>query len=426
MQKQKVGDLLMAIEKYICQKCGKEKSEKLFYKNPKGEGKCPICIDCLTMYIDNYKPDTFLWILEEFDMPYIEKQWMKIANTEYAKDPVKFGGKSVLGKYMRLMHINQYKKYHFSDTEMLNEADKKLDEKVEEKRGETEQKEENLKEQLEKGEISEAQYNTLTMTNAPGSNMINFSGEGAELAPPPGSGVSMPNLPQPFQTIDEASIRNQLTDDEYQYLVFKWGYLYKPSQLVQMEQLYSKYANEYEMNVDREETLKKMCKTSLKMDEALDMGDTQAYQKLASVSDQLRKSGKFTEAQNKEQQVRYLDSVGELVALCEREGGPIKDFVDPDEYPQDKIDFTLKDLKSYTYNLAVNELNLGGLIESYIAKLEKAEEEDSKSLDAELITSSEEEENETLSDEEAIRYQEYLEDELEKDAEMLLEAFGGD
>ena len=66
------------------------------------------------------------------------------------------------------------------------------------------------------------------------------------------------------------------------------------------------------------------------MDEALDVGDTQSYQKLASVYDQLRKAGKFTEVQNKEQQERYLDSIGELVALCEREGGPIKEFVDPD------------------------------------------------------------------------------------------------
>ena len=70
--------------------------------------------------------------------------------------------------------------------------------------------------------------------------------------------------------------------------------------------MYNRYANEYEMNVDREEVLKKMCKTSLKMDECIDAGDMSAYKNLAAVFDQLRKSGKFTEAQNKEEKTTYL------------------------------------------------------------------------------------------------------------------------
>jgi hypothetical protein len=142
-----------------------------------------------------------------------------------------------------------------------------------------------------------------------------------------------------------------------------------------MEQMYNKYAQEYDLNVDREEVLKKMCKTSLKMDEALDAGDVTGYKNLAAVFDQLRKSGKFTEAQNKDDKQQVLSSIGELVALCEQEGGIIPSLpqYDPDQYPQDKIDFTLRDLKSYTYSLVSNELGLGDLIESYIDKLDKAE-----------------------------------------------------
>lgn len=430
-----------AAEKQLCKKCGKMKSAKFFYKDPTSDGKYPICIDCLTMYIDNYDPNTFTWILKEFDLPYIRKIWMKIANEEYAKNPAKFSGKSVLGKYMRMMHINQYKKYHYADSEALNKEEPPVDKKECEESIKEKFKSESgksLKERYEDGEICEAQYLTLCADNIPErefqydeNNRPPDLNQEEEKETESSQEVEeeeqeISSIHAPVQTIDEAAIRNQLTDEEYQYLIFKWGYLYKPSQLVQMEQLYEKYANEYEMNVDREDTLKKICKTSLKMDEALDIGDTQSYQKLASVSDQLRKSGKFTEAQNKEQQTRYLDSVSEFVALCEREGGPIKDFVDPDEYPQDKVDFTLKDLKSYTYNLAVNELNLGNLIESYIAKLEKAEEEGEDNISSGLITSAEEEENEALSDEEAIRYQEYLEDEIEKDAEMLLSELGGE
>lgn len=195
---------------------------------------------------------------------------------------------------------------------------------------------------------------------------------------------------------------------------------------MRLEELYTKYENEYELNADREDALKKICKISLKMDEALDSGDIASMDKLQRTYDTLRKSAKFTEAQNKEGQTRYLDSVGELVALCEKEGGPIPEFCDPDEYPQDKIDFTIKDLKSYTYNLAANELNLGDLIESYIKKLEEAEAKDEADLAAGLATSEEEEQENMLTDEEAMEFQEYLEDEIERDAEMLLEAFGGD
>ena len=70
-----------------------------------------------------------------------------------------------------------------------------------------------------------------------------------------------------------------------------------------------------------------------------------------------------------------LSTIGELVALCEREGGIIKNFpkYDDSKYTQDKIDITIKDLQRYTHNLAVNELGLGDLIESYIDKLDKAE-----------------------------------------------------
>lgn len=167
--------------------------------------------------------------------------------------------------------------------------------------------------------------------------------------------------------------------------------------------MYNKYAQEYDLNVDREEVLKKMCKTSLKMDEALDQNSITEYKNLAAVFDQLRKSGKFTEAQNKEDRQEVLSSIGELVALCEKEGGIIPSLpqFDPDQYPQDKVDFTLRDLKSYTYSLVTNELGLGDLIESYIEKLEKAEEEDADDLERGLVTSAEEASEEELTDEEA-------------------------
>lgn len=194
-----------------------------------------------------------------------------------------------------------------------------------------------------------------------------------------------------------------------------------------METTYNKYSQEYDLNVDREEVLKKMCKTSLKMDEALDAGDVTGYKNLAAVFDQLRKSGKFTEAQNKEDRQQVLSSIGELVALCEQEGGiiPALPQYDPDQYPQDKIDFTLKDLKAYTYSLVSNELGLGDLIESYIEKLEQAEN-DSVDINAGLVTSAEEEASDELTDEEAEEWQGFLENEVEAEAEMLERFLAGE
>ena len=193
-----------------------------------------------------------------------------------------------------------------------------------------------------------------------------------------------------------------------------------------MEETYTKYANEYELNVDRELTLKQICKLELKMDQALDVGDTGAYKSLQQSYDALRKSSKFTEVQNKEGQTRYLDSIGELVQFCEREGGLINQLPDPDEYPQDKIDFTIKDMKAYIRNLVTNELGLGDLIESYVKKLEDAEREKEKSLDAGLYTSIEEELADQVTPQEEIEFQEYLDNEVEEEAARLLEMLGGD
>lgn len=198
-----------------------------------------------------------------------------------------------------------------------------------------------------------------------------------------------------------------------------------------METMYSRYANEYDLNVDREETLKQMCKVSLKLDQAIDMNVVSDIKSLTATLDSLRKSGKFTEAQNKDEKVRYLDTIGELVALCEREGGIIEQMPDPDEYPQDKIDFTIKDMKNYTYNLVSNEYGLGDLIESYIEKLEKSEEMDDLDLEGkDFVLSAEDAEKQALSQTEAEEFAAYqhelaLEDETLNEAEALLAQFGG-
>ena len=75
------------------------------------------------------------------------------------------------------------------------------------------------------------------------------------------------------------------------------------------------------------------------------------------------KSGKFQAAQNKEQNSEYVDSVGELVAMCEREGFIPRYYTDG---PQDKIDRTLQDLEQYTRTLVKEETNLENLVNAAV------------------------------------------------------------
>ena len=55
-----------------CEKCGRSRpATKEFFKMKTGD-RYPMCKACLTEHIDNNDPSTFKWILEIFNVPYIE------------------------------------------------------------------------------------------------------------------------------------------------------------------------------------------------------------------------------------------------------------------------------------------------------------------------------------------------------------------
>lgn len=125
------------------------------------------------------------------------------------------------------------------------------------------------------------------------------------------------------------------------------------------------------------DTLKKICKVSLKMDQLLDIGDVDGFQKVSKVYDSLMRAGKFTAAQNKAENGDYANAVSELVMICEQDGFIPRYYVDG---PQDKVDRVLEDLQNYTYRLISEDPHLGALIEKAVqdinADKRKAEEED--------------------------------------------------
>ena len=125
----------------------------------KGNQKFDKCKTCLTLHLDNFDESTFLWILQEADVPYVPQEWNSLRDKAYAKNPNKMNGMSVIGKYLSKMKLKQWKEYHWSDREKLQEQYRK-------KQALVKQAEEAAAAQAQKdfqdGVISEAQYRTLT------------------------------------------------------------------------------------------------------------------------------------------------------------------------------------------------------------------------------------------------------------------------
>ena len=145
-------------EKLTCKKCGNTMAPVQFYKRKNGDYD-DICKKCLTMHVDNFNPDTYLWLLERADVPYLPEEWQNLLDKAYAKDPLKLNGMSVYGKYIAKMRLKQWKDYTWADTERLQALT------AERQKINQQEKEENeaaIKAQYEAGEITEAEYRTLT------------------------------------------------------------------------------------------------------------------------------------------------------------------------------------------------------------------------------------------------------------------------
>ena len=79
------------------------------------------------MHVNNWDPATYLWILQEVDVPYIPDEWNKLMAT-YAKNK-KVTGMTILGRYLSKMKLKQYADFRWKDTEFLQElANKKIEE----------------------------------------------------------------------------------------------------------------------------------------------------------------------------------------------------------------------------------------------------------------------------------------------------------
>lgn len=385
-----------------CTKCGKSMDEGQFYTYKDGQ-KTEMCKKCLTMHIDNFEPDTFLWLLEKMDVPYIPEEWNVLRDRAYAKDPHKMNGMSVFGKYLSKMKLKQWKAYGWADGERLREQNAARAEQVREEQAAYEAE---IKQQYEEGKISEAQYKTLMSTETQHAEEPMY-GPAPQMENNP---YNENNFMSEDELIDPAS---ELTTEDKMYLAMKWGRLYKPNEWVELERKYTEMMNSFDIqDSDTTGTLILICKTYLKMNQAIDCGDVSGYNTLSRVYDTLRKSAKFTAAQNKEAKNDYVDSVGELVAICEREGFIPRYATD---IPQDKVDITLKDMNNYVRKLVTQDLGFGQQIEDSIKKLqiqkEMREQEDDFDFD--------EDEVDGLKDKDYEEYFEEIQEQKQKDIKIM-------
>ena len=392
---------------YKCQKCGKVLDEGQFYTYKNGT-KTELCKKCLTMHIDNFDESTYLWLLEKMDVPYLPSEWNSLRDKAYAKDPEKMNGMSVFGKYLSKMKLKQWTNpetkalYGWTDSEMLQ---KREQEKVTEQVERNEEFEAELQAKYEAGEISEAEYKTLMSVPA------QVKAEEDRPAANPYLGPDNPyNEQEMFPEEELPDPGAELTQEDKIYLAMKWGRMYKLSEWVELEKSYNEMEHSFDIqDADTKNTLILLCKTTLKANQALDSGDIEGFQKLSKVQESLRKSAKFTAAQNKEKKEDYLDSIGELVVMCEKEGFIPRFATD---IPQDKVDITLKDMQNYTRKLVTQDLGFGQQIDDVLRKIQ---------LQKELDAQADADEPEKLSTEDYENYFNEIEEQKDKDVETLNE-----
>ena len=289
MEQKLKGQMQNANGKCVCDRCGKTLSHINFYTYKDGS-KCRICKPCLTAHIDNFDPSTFEWILETMDVPYIPTQWNILRDKAFSRDPYNMNGMSVIGKYLAKMKLKQWHDYSYADTEKIQkqmQAEHQNKEKI--KAEEKARHEAELKVKLSEGKISLAQYQTLVSTETQNKELQqwgnNITGQHAGqkykkiLGQPQSYAEVLSQMKNPFQQQNFMS-EDELVDpganldmDDKMYLAVKWGRLYKPNQWIALEQLYNEFMNSFDIQgAARIDTLKMICKTSLKMNEAIDCG----------------------------------------------------------------------------------------------------------------------------------------------------------
>ena len=144
------------------------------------------------------------------------------------------------------MHLKQYKDYRWDDSEFLQELDnQKIEASMKMSGG------------YSASEIAQAVQEANTF----------------ELPEKPIDAVAL-SMDEEDESSDVDDLGAGLTDEDKAYLRLKWGKTYSPEEWVQLEKLYDDMMHSYDIQTAGHiDTLKFICKTSLKANQLLDLGD---------------------------------------------------------------------------------------------------------------------------------------------------------
>lgn len=245
----------------FCKKCGLTLDEKEFYTSKDKEkhppsGKLDMCKKCITMHVDNWDPETYKWILEEIDVPYIKEEWDSLL-AKFATDPKKITGMSIMGRYLSKMKLKQWSKYHWADTERIAEEIRQ-------------KKILAMKAQGLSGEEIDEQLAIDHTPPKPEDIPVSMAAQ-VDLHLQQQGGISAPveiaGMPQ-----DE--FEDDLTEEDKKMLRLKWGRSYRADEWVRLEQLYNDMMRSYDIQgAGHKDTLIMICKASLKANQLIDAGD---------------------------------------------------------------------------------------------------------------------------------------------------------
>ncbi len=333
----------MAVDvKKQCLKCGKTMKITEYYKTRVSRDEYPdgyldICKKCATMHFKTQYPETFFPILRVIDHPWVPVEYSKLAedNKVRENDP------SVLGKYIAKMKLGQYNKTGFENSYELRKAlghtGPTLDDPT--------------------------SYPTnpigAPVPNGHRLDLVRFKGD-----------LAMEHSFVEAQNMTQALV-DEITKEERAYLMLKWGSSYKEDVLLRLEKLYQEMMASFDIRTpSHKDYLRKLCVVSVKADEALEIDDYGGYSSLMGVYDKIMKSANFQPIQSKEQVEGFVDSIGELVKMCEKTGFiPKFDLT----VPLDIVDKTLNDSKLFIKRLFENDDTIGQMYDKAAAALEELE-----------------------------------------------------
>ena len=393
----------MPQELFYCEKCKKTMIATEFYGSNDAEkypdGKLRQCKKCITMHVDNYDADTYTWILKECDVPYVPDVWDDILMKQSQSNKA-MTGMTILGRYLSKMKLKQWKDYRWKDNEHIQELKNKRIKETMERQG------------YSVAEIDQAIQTAIMPT---------------VVAPPPidePENAQQQDFPQEdyfaMQSGGEDDFIDELTEEDKTYLRLKWGKTYRPEEWIRLEQLYEEMMASYDIqSAGHIDTLKLICKTSLKSNQLLDIGDVEGAQKMIRMYNDLMKSGKFTAQQNDAIAGDFVDSIGELIELCEKQGYIERYYI---EQPNDKVDLTIADMQKYTRTLIQEETNLPIMVEKALRDIEKEDIESAQNNEDSIVDDLEmslEDLERTLQDKDFEEFDDFIEDQMAIDASFL-------